>query len=246
MWECPDLFPLGNKHVLIYSTAHKVIWHVGTLEKREIRFHAENNGLIDHGAYYAPKSMLDAKGRRILWGWVQETRSPEDEMQVLPEFASLQVDSKALHGPFELPELNSALSTCTIPPGRAHHASHKARQRGQSGLEVRLQSAAAEVALLTTAFSPASVNIGDQVLPLSPDRNGVSTLEIWLDASFITTFADHRHVITTRSYVAPNESGKAQVVWSGHAYALKSIEISGVNPISKDRLTTSPHFAFAA
>jgi len=78
MWECPDLFPLGNKHVLIYSTQGKVFWKTGVLEPNELLFHQEQSGVLDYGSFYAPKTQLDKSGNRILWGWIQETR-PEAE-----------------------------------------------------------------------------------------------------------------------------------------------------------------------
>ena len=78
MWECPDLFPLGNKHVLIYSTQGKVFWKVGELDPTELVFHEEQSGVLDYGSFYAPKTQLDKQGNRILWGWIQETR-PEAE-----------------------------------------------------------------------------------------------------------------------------------------------------------------------
>ena len=78
MWECPDLFPLENKHVLIYSTQGKVFWKVGQLNPTELVFHEEQSGLLDYGSFYAPKTQLDQHGNRILWGWIQETR-PEAE-----------------------------------------------------------------------------------------------------------------------------------------------------------------------
>jgi beta-fructofuranosidase len=78
MWECPDLFPLGNKHVLIYSTQGKVFWKVGTLAAPDLVFHEEQSGLLDYGSFYAPKTQLDKQGDRILWGWIPETR-PEAE-----------------------------------------------------------------------------------------------------------------------------------------------------------------------
>ncbi len=74
MWECPDFFPLDGKHVLIHSTERRTLWQIGTLDPATMLFHAENEGLLDHGAYYAPKSQLDAHGNRILWGWITETR----------------------------------------------------------------------------------------------------------------------------------------------------------------------------
>jgi beta-fructofuranosidase len=74
MWECPDFFPLGDKHVLFYSTQGKVLWHTGTFDKKELIFHPEQSGILDHGSFYAPKTQLDKAGNRILWGWIPETR----------------------------------------------------------------------------------------------------------------------------------------------------------------------------
>ena len=76
MWECPDFFPLGNKHVLLISTMGKVRWKVGTYANQ--RFTPEKEGVVDWGAYYAAKTMLDKNGNRILWGWIPETRPDAD------------------------------------------------------------------------------------------------------------------------------------------------------------------------
>ncbi len=78
MWECPDFFLLGKKHVLLYSTERRVYWESGELDPKELVFHSQKRGLLDFGSFYAPKSQLDAKGQRILWGWITETR-PEAE-----------------------------------------------------------------------------------------------------------------------------------------------------------------------
>ena len=40
-------------------------------------FTAKKSGELDLGAFYAPKTQLDAHGRRILWGWIQEKRSTD-------------------------------------------------------------------------------------------------------------------------------------------------------------------------
>ncbi len=74
MWECPDFFPLDDKHVLIHSSEGKTIWQIGTLDLATMLFHAESEGVLDYGAYYAPKSQLDADGHRILWGWITDSR----------------------------------------------------------------------------------------------------------------------------------------------------------------------------
>lgn len=75
MWECPDFFPLGERHALLVSTRGHVRYFTGRYEQR--KFHSELEGMADFGAYYAAKSMVDAKGRRILWGWIQERRRVE-------------------------------------------------------------------------------------------------------------------------------------------------------------------------
>ena len=74
MWECPDFFVLGNRHVLIYSTQGKVFWQVGDFDLKELVFHPQQTGWLDYGTFYAPKTQLDKSGNRILWGWIPETR----------------------------------------------------------------------------------------------------------------------------------------------------------------------------
>lgn len=74
MWECPDLFPLGDKWVLIFSPMfygeRKTIYLLGTMDFDNALFSWEYEGEIDCGFdYYAPQSFLDDKGRRILIAW---------------------------------------------------------------------------------------------------------------------------------------------------------------------------------
>jgi beta-fructofuranosidase len=74
MWECPDFFPLADKHALIVSTQGTVIYSAGRYVNQY--FHPEVQGKADLGdSYYAARSMADEKGRRILWGWIREGRN---------------------------------------------------------------------------------------------------------------------------------------------------------------------------
>src|SRR5581483_10380815 len=99
MWECPDFFPLGNKHVLLIYTMGKVRWKVGVYANQ--RFTPEKEGVVDWGSYYAAKTMLDREGNRILWGWIPETR-PDSELisagwagaMSLPRVVSLNAKSE--------------------------------------------------------------------------------------------------------------------------------------------------------
>jgi beta-fructofuranosidase len=49
-----------------------VQYFVGKLDPKTLRFTAEKRGVMDFGSYYAPNCMVDAEGRRVLWGWVQD------------------------------------------------------------------------------------------------------------------------------------------------------------------------------
>lgn len=74
MWECPDIFPLGDRYVLMFSPmgAHErtAVYLVGDLDYSTGRFHPLVNGEIDWGLdYYAPQSFLDNKGRQIIVAW---------------------------------------------------------------------------------------------------------------------------------------------------------------------------------
>lgn len=79
MWECPQFFPLGDKHVLIVSVwdagkTHYTVYFVGSYAQG--RFAPESVHRLDLGAdYYAPATMLDDHGRRLIWGWSWEGRS---------------------------------------------------------------------------------------------------------------------------------------------------------------------------
>ncbi|TFG00804.1 MAG: hypothetical protein EU542_07710, partial [Promethearchaeota archaeon] len=69
-WECPNFFPLRNKHILIVSPHKKVIYNIGTYENHE--FIPGTWRILDHGrAFYAPNTMIDKRGRVIMWAWIQ-------------------------------------------------------------------------------------------------------------------------------------------------------------------------------
>jgi beta-fructofuranosidase len=70
VWECPDFFPLGDRHVLIVSTMLRTQYFIGRYEN--LKFYPEAGGCCDFGHYYAATSQADARGERILWGWIRE------------------------------------------------------------------------------------------------------------------------------------------------------------------------------
>jgi beta-fructofuranosidase len=257
MWECPDFFPLGDKHVLLYSTERKVYWEVGTFDQRDLRFHAESKGLLDHGSYYAMKSMVDAKGRRILWGWVQETRSPEEtraagwagamalprvlsldfenqlRMEILPDFASLRTDTQALQNSAGLA---AALAGIQIKNRSGEIVCRFSAAANACGLE--LQAGTTPVFSIRyygrTGGKP-SIEIGGKTVPLSPGPDGVSLVRLLIDGSIIEALVDGKEMMTARCYT-PSPAG-IRLTWIGASDALKGLAVSSIKPISTDRLT---------
>jgi beta-fructofuranosidase len=263
MWECPDFFPLGGKHVLLYSVERKVFWEVGVFDKSDLKFHSETKGMLDHGYYYAMKSMLDEKGRRILWGWVEESRTAEEclaagwagsmalprvltlgadnqlRMNVPPEFASLrQTPVITLHGPLFAEHISSGLGKASIRERAGHILLTFKAGAEACALELRPSDNAAPLFAIqySGASGKPSVTISDKVLALSPDAHGISTVDLWMDGSVIEVFLDSREALTARNF-APSP-GEIQLAWKGSAESLASISISGVKPISDDRLTS--------
>jgi beta-fructofuranosidase len=261
MWECPDFFPLGSKYVLLYSAERRVYWEVGEFDKHELKFRAETKGLLDHGFYYAMKSMIDAKGRRILWGWVEEDRPAQEclaagwagamalprvltlegnqlRMEVIPEFASLLRNTRRLPA-FAITELGAAFAKMPIVNRTCNLVVEFQTKGGTYGLELRGRSDSNEAALLAinsgSQSGKPSVSIGDHTIALSPNPEGISTIDLWMDGSVIEIFIDRREAITVRSY--KRVANDIRIAWTGAGAALKSLIHSDVTPISPDRLT---------
>lgn len=84
MWECPDFFQLDGKDVLIVSPVNipkrghefdntsSSLAFIGTMDWQKGHFQAENDHEIDGGLdFYAPQTVQDSSGRRILMAWMQ-------------------------------------------------------------------------------------------------------------------------------------------------------------------------------
>jgi beta-fructofuranosidase len=76
MWECPDLFPLGDRFALVYSPMNGMVdtvpvVEVGTFDSTAGTFAAESRHVLDAGDLYAVQTMVDASGRRVLIGWMR-------------------------------------------------------------------------------------------------------------------------------------------------------------------------------
>jgi beta-fructofuranosidase len=111
-FECPDFFPLGGgdaerheRHVFL-SSRGRTWWQTGAYDPVAGRFMPQKWGPVDSEVYYAAKTCLDGQGRRLLFGWIRETRSREAQIaagwtgvQALPRVLSLLPDGSLGQSP---------------------------------------------------------------------------------------------------------------------------------------------------
>jgi beta-fructofuranosidase len=259
MWECPDFFPLGNKHVLLISTMGKVRWKVGTYANR--RFIAEKEGVVDWGSYYAAKTMLDADGNRILWGWIPETRPDADLIAAgwagvmsLPRVLSLNAENE--------------LQTSVAPVAQQLRAAHTKITAGtafaahQKVLDtLRIHDLAAELKLefvpktdevsihlqsetgknfatisCTTKSGRRALRVNTVTGPLPGAAGSSVQLHVFLDGSVVEVFANQTTSLTARVYQIPTSPLRLQIEGTAE---LTNLDAWQMTPISKDRLTGS-------
>ncbi|HWS57558.1 MAG TPA: glycoside hydrolase family 32 protein [Actinotalea sp.] len=79
-WECPQLFPLGDRWVLTVSVWDRAVgprdeaYAVGTFTDGV--FTAESWGRFAYGAYYAGSAFVDREGRRSMVHWLRDVADP--------------------------------------------------------------------------------------------------------------------------------------------------------------------------
>lgn len=260
MWECPDFFSLGKKHALLYATERKVYWETGEYDRKERVFYSEKRGLLDAGAFYAPKSQFDANERRILWGWIPETR-PKAEFSAagwagsmsLPRVLSLAADNTLMMQ--FLPELAELRSKEFALPGRPQGG--EARQNALGKLKLRETACEIELqihrekldltlsdganAILWLAFDPgrpgAELRVGAKSAAVAATSGGEHKLRIFLDASVAECVVDDSAALTERCYAVPKGPLRLNTGEQGLA-AITSLRVWELKPISKDRLTS--------
>ncbi len=84
LYECPDLFTIGDKDVLVFSimpakekyekeVKHCVKYAIGKMNYEKGIFEEEFVDFLDYGySFYAPQSTVDKDGNRVIIGWLCE------------------------------------------------------------------------------------------------------------------------------------------------------------------------------
>jgi beta-fructofuranosidase len=253
MWECPDFFPLGKQHYLQYSAEDKVVWTTGEYDAVAHTYSSKRQGVLDHGAYYAPKSFLAPDGRRIMWGWIRETR-PEAEFAAagwsgvmsLPRVFTLgALGQLEMHPAAEVESLRGQQEKAIVLPGTPFRRK-LSELRYELHVPIGLFSAtSATVRLLvngdaawelTMDLAATTVRCGKIEFPLPSQPWPQPYLRVFLDGSVIESFIGGHEAITSRVYALKPGATEVEISIAGKKPA--HLDLWPMNPISSDRLTT--------
>lgn len=226
--ECPNLFRLGDKWVLLHSPHRPVECLVGTLDLSKPAFVPETHAVLDPGDAYASNISVDDKGRTILWLWGR-TRNPPDRgwsgVMVMPRVLSLDADGFVRQQPapeFEqlrgAPETRAAVTPVPGQPivldGIAGDCLELAADivtgntTGGVGFDVR-RSADGRTATKIRIVPPGVLAVGDVRAPLSRGR-ARHALRVFLDKRVVEVYAnDGEAAIYGTIDAAPGDLGVA-------------------------------------
>jgi beta-fructofuranosidase len=234
-----------------------VRWKVGAYVNR--RFTPEKEGVVDWGAYYAAKTMVDAGGERILWGWITETRPDADLIAAgwagamsLPRILSLNSENelqmdvapaahqlRAAHTSISR-DATSATLQKQLEYLRLHNLAveliFEVRSRTDE-FAIHLQSENGDKFVTISCANKScsrELRVDTVSAPIPGELRSPVRLHIYLDGSVLEIFANETSSLTKRVYQVP--SGPLTVKLEGAA-ELTLIEAWQMNPISKDRLT---------
>ncbi|MDW5266017.1 MULTISPECIES: glycoside hydrolase family 32 protein [Acidobacteriaceae] len=252
MWECPELFALDGAHVLIYSTEGKVFWQSGKLDSETMLFHPAKTGQLDLGAFYAPKSQLDANGQRVLWGWIPERR-PEAEhkaagwagMMSLPRVLHLDQD-----GTLQMEILPALVTLRSASPVRPANSSNKIEftlqkasgevlctaLRRTEAFEFIMQNSIDNGELLHVAYDPVKHAFLVENKEIALEPNDTPQLHTYVDGSVIEVILSQRAGYTRRFYYTQTSAPDITVRVIGGTRITASAWT--IDPISNNRLTT--------
>ncbi len=100
--ECPNLFKLGSRWVLLISPQKPCEYFVGDLDLARRKFVPDTYGVLDPGHSYASNVSFDDHGRCILWLWGRTETNPEkgwNSVMVMPRILTIGDDGYLRQNP---------------------------------------------------------------------------------------------------------------------------------------------------
>ncbi len=249
--ECPNFFKLGDRWVLIISPYRKVEYFTGSFDPVAGKFTATQRGLMDHGDdYYAPNSMEDPEGRRVLWGWVRNFKTGHgwNGCLTLPRLLTLNTNGHLLQSPPpELAKMRSqpfTLSTTTLKNttnsmenvrGDALEVLAEFEPGDATAFGLRLRASADGSQAVTVSYDGTNVTAAGVSAKLSlPPGDKSLKLHVLLDHSVLEVYANGQACLTKVIYPGERDLGLGLFA-AGGSVKLKSLNVWPLKPIMLDR-----------
>jgi beta-fructofuranosidase len=239
---------LGREHCLLYSTEGKVYWTTGHYDRGRHLYTPKCQGVLDHGAFYAPKSFAAPRSRRVLWGWIQETRAEIAAAgwagaMSLPRVLSVDPNGRLqFEIAAEAEQLRGEGEKFTLSASAPlRRRLSTLRQEVSLSVEkasptVRLYSAGKAVWEITLDFAGKTVHCGERSFPLPVASLPADDLRLYLDASVLEAFVAGCEALTSRVYSLKPGEVELEITLNGKGSA--SGTLWPLNAISQDRLSS--------
>ena len=260
--ECPNLFPLHDKWVLVLSPHSRPEYFIGTFNPRVPAFVPENHGLIECGTdqnamfgthSYAPYCFEDRMGRRMLWSWVYGATEDVPGFHgclSLPRELSLDHAGSLCQKPadilqtlrtdlVEVPNtsLDAAREHVNSFTGDTFEMSCVIDLQGAKEAGITLCPKQDERCDLSMSFDGSTVTCGRASVTLASDAPSVD-LQIFFDHSIVEIFIDHGRKCITE-VIRPEPPNRSVFLYAhGGPARFTDVQLC--------RLTTDGLFSFAS
>jgi len=259
--DWPEFFPLGDKYVLLthlrpvipgrsrfypetQNEFGNVVWVIG--DYKDFKFIPETNGILDYGLCMG-HTLLDDRGRRILWSWIHEERTEEQYIMTgwvgavsLPRILTILQDNTL--GIKPLPEVNKLrdkhwkFKNIELMDSINRSSRHfDIPNNGCLEIMVEFEAIHAEkfgVVVQSTERITYDVKIQQLAgAPLKIDPNGRLRMRIYVDRSVTEIYANDRICKTIRTYHGPTHDRGVSVFARGGNLRVKSLDIWVMQPI---------------
>ena len=97
--SCPDFFKMDDKWVLVcISHMRGARYYIGKWDGKQFTPESHHRMNWPGGTFFAPETLLDDKGRRILWAWVLDRKSGVSSGTMsMPRVLTLSKDKLSLN-----------------------------------------------------------------------------------------------------------------------------------------------------
>jgi len=219
--ECPNLFRLGAKWVLLISPHRPCEYFVGDLDLARAKFIPETHGVLDAGRSYASNISFDDRGRSILWLWGRTDTNPDmgwNSVMAMPRILSLGGDGflrqapaaefQALRGePSSAPPAvleNKSVTLSDKISGDCLELEAEFTASDATSMGLRVRSAPDGKAGLSIAFSPSNGALSAGAARAFVSRGKTVRLRVFLDKRVAEVYANDGEaaIFTTTDAIA--------------------------------------------